>query len=56
MAARIGVPDEVAADRPAQLEAVSRVGLLCQIRRNLAVVDPLDGQLDARAAGRDAIE
>src|SRR6185312_931310 len=49
--------DEVATDWPAQLEPVSHVCLLRQIRGDLAVVDPLDGQLDARAAGgrRDRI-
>ena len=50
--AGIRIPDEVTADGTAQLEPVSRVRIPGQIRRNLAVVDPLDGQLDARAAVR----
>src|SRR5439155_1553735 len=50
--AGIRIPDEVTADGTAQLEPVSRVRIPGQIRRNLAAVDPLDGQLDAWAAGR----
>ena len=39
-------PDEVAADRAAQLELVAGPQLVGQVRRDLAVVDPLDRQLD----------
>src|SRR5207253_2383702 len=36
-------PDEVAADRAAELEAVTGSQLLGQIRGDLTVVEPLDG-------------
>ena len=41
-AAVIRVPDEVAADRPAQLEPVTGPQLLGQVRGDLTVVQALD--------------
>ena len=46
------LPDEVAADRAAQLDLVARPQLVGQVRRDLAVVEALDGELDAGAVGR----
>ena len=40
----VRVPDEVAAHRSAQLEAVTRDDLVDEIGRDLAVVEALDGQ------------
>src|SRR5205807_9008509 len=50
-AAVLRLPDEVAADRPAQLDAVAGVELVGQVRRDLAVVEPLDREVDAGALG-----
>jgi len=49
-------PCERAADRPAHLEAVARPQLADQVGRDLAVVDSLDGQLEAGSSGAEAIE
>ena len=43
-AAGRGLPDEVAADRAAQLELVAGTELVDEVGRDLAVVEPLDGQ------------
>ena len=53
-----GIPHEVATDRAAHLEAIAQDELVVQERRDLAVDDALDGQLDQRAGrvGGDAIE
>ena len=40
------LPDEVAADRAAELETIPRPELVGQVRRHLAVADALDGQLE----------
>ena len=40
----VGVPDEVAADRPAHLEPVSRNDLVDEVGRDFTVVEPLDRQ------------
>jgi hypothetical protein len=45
-------PDEVAADRATQLDLVAGPELVGQVRGNLAVVEALDRELDARAVGR----
>jgi hypothetical protein len=45
-------PREVPADRAADLELVARPHLAGEVGRDLAVVDPLDGQLEPRALGR----
>jgi hypothetical protein len=50
-AAHLGLPDEVAADRPAQLDPVAGPQHIRQIGRDLAVVEPFHRQLDARAVG-----
>src|SRR4051794_3234823 len=47
-----GLPAEVAADRAANLELVARPDLLDQVRRDLAVVDELDGDLQRVELGR----
>src|SRR5215475_7435945 len=39
-------PDKIAADRAAQLEAIAHAKFIEEIRRNLAVRYPLDGQLE----------
>src|SRR5439155_9799250 len=44
--AELLLPDEVAADRAAQLELVAGPQLLGEVRRDLAVVESLDGQHD----------
>ena len=51
------MPDEVAADRAAQLELIAGSRLFDQVRRHLAVVDPLDSQLEVRVlwSGRDRV-
>ncbi len=46
------LPDEVAADRTAQLDPVAGPELVGEVRRHLAVVEPLDRELDASAVGR----
>src|SRR6185503_5306349 len=38
------IPDEVPADRPSKLELVADDKLLGEIRRDFAVVEPLDGE------------
>jgi hypothetical protein len=45
------LPDEVAADRAAELDPVARPELVRQEGRDLAVLETLDGQLDAGAIG-----
>ena len=45
-------PDEVAADRAAQLDLVARPELVGQVGGNLAVLEPLDRKRDASADGR----
>jgi hypothetical protein len=50
--ARRAVPDEVPADRAPQLEAVAAAKLLRQERRDLAVLELLDGEHDALAVRR----
>ena len=47
-AGRLAVPDEPAADRAAHLELVAGLDDVGQERRHLAVVEPLDAQLDQR--------
>ena len=50
---RVAVPHEPAADRPADLELVADHDVVVQERRHLAVVEPLDGELDlVRVVGR----
>jgi hypothetical protein len=51
-AALLDAPGEMAADRAAQLELVAGAQLLGQVRGDLAVVDPLDGQRQVRVLGR----
>ena len=46
------VPDEVAADRAAQLEAVTRPQLVDEEGRDLPVLQSLDGQDEAFPVGR----
>lgn len=50
----LDAPDEVAADRPPQLDRIARHELTDQIREDLSVHEPLDGQLDVvgRERGR----
>ena len=45
-------PDEIAADRPAQLDLVADLEHVGEVRRDLAIVDPLDGDGDAVPIGR----
>ena len=45
-------PDEVAADRPAQLELVPGPQLADEIGRHLPVVEPLDGEHEVLVLGR----
>jgi hypothetical protein len=47
----VRVPGEVAADRASQLQRVAGGEDLGQVRGDLAVVEPLDGQLEPGAAG-----
>ena len=55
--AEAGVPDEVAADRAAQLDPVADDHDVVEEGRDLAVVDALDRDLDLIArSGSDAIE
>ena len=54
--ARRRVPDEVAADRAAQLELIAGAELVDEVRRDLAVVEPLDGERERSSSGADAIE
>ena len=51
------LPDEVAADRAAQLDLIARTQLVGQVRRDLAVVEALDRQLHPVAIGgcRDGV-
>ena len=49
-AAEVGRPDEIAADRPAQLEAVAGARFAGKIGRHLALGDALDGE--RQCAGR----
>ena len=51
-AARGRLPDEVAADRAAQLELVAGPQLVDEIRRDLAVVEALDGEHERSLLGR----
>ena len=46
------LPDEVAADRAAQLELVARPQLVDEVGRDLAVVEPLDRQDEIAVLGR----
>src|SRR5829696_9487713 len=46
------LPDEIPADRPAQLDLVALAELVGQVRGDLAVLEALDGQPDERVAGR----
>jgi hypothetical protein len=48
-----GIPDEIAADRPAQLDLVSVAQLLAQVAGHLAADEQLD-RLRPRARGRRA--
>jgi hypothetical protein len=43
------VPHEMPADRPAQFDGVPDLGHVMEEGRDLAVVEPLDGELDARS-------
>ncbi len=47
-----GVPDEIAADRAAHLDPVADDRDVVEEGRDLAVLDPLDGQVDLAAALR----
>jgi hypothetical protein len=47
-----GLPDEVAADRAAQLDLLARPELVGQVGGDLAVVEPLDGEPDASTVKR----
>ena len=47
-----GVPHEIATDRAAHLEPVAQHQLVDQERRDLAVRDALDGQVELRLVGR----
>jgi hypothetical protein len=47
----LDAPGEVPADRAAQLELIARFQHARQIRRDLAVVDPLDGQREPALLG-----
>ena len=49
---RAWIPDEVAADRPAQLEPVAGPRLIGEVRRHFAIVDSLDRQLEVRRIRR----
>ncbi len=49
-------PDEIAADRPAQLELVADDEHVGQVGRDLAVGQPLHGEGEAALSGADAIE
>ena len=52
-AGAVAVPDEPAADRAAHLELVADLDLVVQERRDLAVLEPFDGELDlAGVVGR----
>jgi hypothetical protein len=53
----VGRPREVAADRPADLELVAWLDRAGEVRRHLAVLDVLDGDLDVilLRRGRDGI-
>ena len=51
-AAGRGVPDEVAADRAAQLELVAGPELVDEVGRDLAVVQALDGERERGVLGR----
>jgi hypothetical protein len=46
------LPDEVAADGTTQFDLVARPKLVGQVRGDLAVVEALDGEIDAGAVGR----
>ena len=50
------LPDEVPADRASELEPVAGLQLVGEVRRDLAVLDPLDRQLELRRPGAEAIE
>ena len=52
------LPDKMPADRSAQLDVVADRGDVVEEGRDLAVVEPLDGKLERRAAtsGAEAIE
>ncbi len=49
-------PGEVAADRTAQLQRIAGPQLLGQVGRDLAVVEPLDGNAIRSPSGAEAIE
>src|SRR6478736_2694301 len=46
------LPDEVAADRAAQLDLVASAELVGQVGGDLALLEPLDRERDAGAVGR----
>ena len=48
----VAVPNEVAADRTAQLDLIADVEVTRQIRRHLAVVDAHHRELELLTAGR----
>ena len=52
------LPDEIAADGSAQLDVVADFGDVMKEGRDLAVVEPLDDELERRSAmsGAEAIE
>ena len=56
-AAECGLPDEVAADRPAELELVAGAELVDEVRRDLTVVEPLHGEHEIAVLrrGRDRV-
>src|SRR3954470_21087892 len=45
------IPDEVSTNRSAQLQLVARVQLVGEIRRHLAVLEPLDGKREGPCFG-----
>jgi hypothetical protein len=51
-----GLPDEVAADRAAQLDLLARPELVGQVGGDLAVVEPLDGEPTRVPSSAEAIE
>src|SRR5262249_13007238 len=46
------VPNEISADGTSQLEPVTRPQFVCEIRRDLALIDAFDGQHEVRDFGR----
>src|SRR6516225_3808671 len=51
-AANRNVPNEISANGASQLELVTRPQFVCEIRRDLALIDAFDGQHQVRDFGR----